>query len=396
MRVVFNYEKLLENLVDLSVVVEDIMSEESLKNVIFKFTKDSISLIGKNQLITFKRVLPTDIYTLDISDEELKDGVAFLQIKSKELIGYLNTYKSLRRTEVQDVELSLVNNFTIVCKVIERDLDSGQTYLSSYNFNNIPIQPKILNEINISVENREDGEYIPMTNLLFHIRNLLPVLKNEAGLLGQLTFGSDGLVVAFNASFKSFMTSKLPQSFSGFKLNYRAISFIDKLFAGDAQVYYKKLDRQIYLYSDSTNSEAFVVYDPNTPSYAMITSLFVKDHAFVLDRVYLKDILKRFSLINESIEFNIKPDEDIIEVKNSKFNQTIPLLNKKALDEYNQISFKILPETLSKAIIGSDDEFSPSTFVYYCPQPDKSTVLIFTDSSGEGDQNAWFSAVQTR
>lgn len=394
MRVNFNYEKLLENLVDLSIVVEDSMSSEDLKNVIFRFEKDDIKLIGKNQVITFKRTLPKDIYTLDISDEELKDGVAYIQLKSKELIGYLNTYRSLRRTEVEDVELTLVNKLTVVCKVIEKDLDNGRTYLSSYNFNNLNIPPKILNEISITDESEDAGELVPMTNILFYTRNLLPILKNDPkSLFGYLNFGDDDTVVGFNARFTTFMKSKLPKSFSGFKLSFRAISFIDKIFAGDAQVVCKKLDKYLYIYSEETNSEAFITYLSDLPNYMMTKNLFVKDHAFVLDRMYLKDIIKRFSLADENIEFKINCDESVMEVKNTKFHQTIPILNQKALEEYNHISFKILPDTLNKLIIGSDDEFSPQTFVYYCPQP-KGAVLVFTDNSGEGNENAWFSTIQ--
>lgn len=392
MKVTFNYEELLKNLTDLSLVVEDVMSSEDMKNVIFRFTKDSIKLIGINQLVTFKRALKSDIFRLEISDEELdKDGFAYMQIKSKEIIGYLNSYKALRRTEVEDVELSVVNNLTVVCKVAERDLENGQVYLSSYNFNNIPIKPNIINNINLSSPDDVDGEVVPMTNILFHTRNMLPIMKNDTGLFGQLVFGEDGVVVAFNAAFTTFMNNKLPSEFGGMKLSYRAISFIDKIFAGEQEVRCKKLDRYLYIYSDESDSEAFIVYDNKLPNYAMTKELFVKDHAFVLDRVYLKDILKRLSLVSESIEFKIKCDEDIVEVKNSKFHQSIPILQKKALDEYNQITFKILPDTLNKVIIGSDDEFSPQSFIYYCPQPNGDAVLVFADNSGQ-----WFSAVKVR
>lgn len=392
MKVVFNYAKLLENLTDLSLVVEDVMSSEDMKNVIFRISGGTISLVGINQLVTFKRTLPADIYRLEIKDEEYdKDGVAYMQIKSKELIGYLNSYKSLRRTEVEDVELTLVNNLTIVCKVAERDLENGQTYLSSYSFNNIPIKPNIVSSINLSASDDVQDEVVPMVNILFHTRNMLPIMKNDTGLFGQLIFGDDGMVVAFNAAFNTFMHNKLPESFRGIKLSYRAISFIDKIFAGEVQVACKKLERYLYIRSDSTNSEAFIVYDNKLPNYSMTKDLFVKDHAFVLDRVYLKDILKRLSLVNESIEVKIKCDEDIVEVKNSKFHQTVPILQKKALDEYNQINFKILPETLNKVIIGSDDEFSSQSFIYYCPQPNGDALLVFADSSGQ-----WFSTVKVR
>lgn len=398
MKVTFDYEKLLENLTDLSLVVEDVMSSEDMKNIIFMFKKDSIVLVGINQLVTFKRTLPTDIYNLEIDDAELeKTGVAYMQIKSKEIIGYLNSYKTLRRTEVEDVELSLVNNLTVVCKVSEKSTEDGQIYISSYNFNNVPIKPNLLGNINMSVPEDIEGDTIPMLDILLYTKNMLPLMKNDTGLYGQLAYGNDGVVVAFNAAFNTFMYNKLPASFCGFKLSYRAISFIDKIFSSSAEIVAKKLDRYLHLYSESTDSEAFIVYDDRLPNYQVTKDLFVKDHAFVLDRIYLKDILKRLSLVNESVELKVKCDEDIIEVKNSKFHQTIPILNKKNLDEYSQINFKILPDTLNKVIIGDDAEFSPNVSIYYCPLANKDAMLVFTDTdSPDGVHHNWFSTVKIR
>lgn len=397
MKVVFKFDALLQNLVDLSLVAEDIMSSEDMKNVIFRITKEDIQLIGINQIVySFRRTLPHDMYHLEVSDDELNAGVGYMQIKSKELIGYLNSYKSLRRTEVEEVELTLVNNLTIVCKVSEKDLEDGRIHLSSYTFNNIPIKPNLIQNITLIADEDIAGESVPMTDILLYTKNMLPILKNDTSLYGYLIFGTDGVVVAYNALFTTFMKNKLPSSFSGIKLSYRAISLIDKIFANDTQVICKKLDRHLYFYSEATNSEAFIVYDGKLPNYSVTKNLFVKDHAFVLDRVYLKDILKRLSLVNEDIEFKIKCDEDVVEVKNSKFHQAIPVLQKKALEEYDQISFRIRPDALSKAIIGSDDEFSPNTFVYYCPQPNGKVVLIFTDNTGIDGENAWYSAIQTQ
>lgn len=391
MKVVFTYADLLQNLKDLAIVVEDVMSGDDMKNIIIRVAKDNVTLLGINQLVTFKRVLKEESYRLEVSDEELDDsGYLYLQIKSKELIGYLDSYKSLRRTEVEDVEFTLPNKLTVVCKVAEKNLETGEIYLSSYNFNNIPIKKGVLGNINLKAP-EGDGDSVPVVNILFHTRNMLPIMKNDPGLFGQLVFGSDGVVVAFNAAFNTFMENELNGVFSGIKLSYRAISFIDKIFSNDGEVICKKMDRYIYIYSEETQSEAFIIYDNKLPNYGVTKNLFVRDHAFVLDRIYLKDTLKRLSLANESVQITIKCEENVVEVRNSKFNQTVPILQKKALDEFNNISFKILPDTLGKVIIGNDDEFSTETFVYYCPQPNGDAMIVFSDNSGK-----WFSTVKVR
>lgn len=401
MRVTFNnYENLLSNLLDISLVAEDAMSSDDVKNIIFKFTRDSIQLIGVSRLVVFKRTLSPEIYHLEIDEEELdNNGYAFMQVKSKEIISYLSTYKALKKTKVESVELSLVNKLTIVCKIAEvakEDDESfgadtaGKAYLSSYTFNNIAIKPNMIGQINMKADLSECAT-LPVLYILFHTRNMLPILKNDTSLFGQLVIGDDGVVVAHNASFTTYMGNVLPECFGGTKISNRALSLIDKLFSADETVQCKKVDNYIYIHSEDTNSEVFIVYDSKLPNYQMQRKLFVKDHRLSLDRVYLRDILKRLSLTNDSISVSIKCEDNIVDLKNSKFHQTISILDKAGLEEYSSINFKILPESLNKAIIGSDDEFSDELYIYFCPQPNGDMMLAFADNSDK-----WFSTVKVK
>lgn len=397
MNVTFKFSDLLDSLTDVSIVAEDIMSSEDAKNIIFKFTKETVQLIGVSKLMIFKRVLPAGSYYLNIEDSELNDkGYALIQMKSKELREFLNTYKTLRRTKVEDVEFTLLNELKVMCKVSERNLDDNNIYMSSYVFNNIPVKPNIIGNINIEAPDNSEGEVVSVRDILFHTRNLLPIMKNDTGLYGQLIYGNDGVVVAFNASFTTFMKNILPPCFGGIKISYRAVSFMDKIFVNDTQVICKKLDEYMYIYSNNPDRDVeslvFIRYDSALPNYAITKDLFKKDYALALDRKYLKDVLKRLSLVDERIDFRIKCSEDIVEVKNSKYQQEIPIITKKGLDEFEQISFKISPDIINKAIIGSDDEFSPLSFIYYCPQPTGSAIVVFTDRTESGEY-MWYSTI---
>lgn len=409
MRFSCNYDVLLGKLVSVASVVEDSLSSEDMKNIIFKLDKsNSVKLIGINQLIKFRKELDKDSYTLDLADEDVdSNGVMFMQLKSKELLGFLNSYKSVRKTVVTDVIFESMQRGQIKCTVLEKELPDGAGSLSSeeieflvnsedtktiashWVFNNVPVKPNLLGDINLVAP---DGELttIPRENILFHTRNLLPVMQNGTNLFSYMMFDG-GNVVAFNAAYTTVMKNEVGEGgvFDAMKLSYRAISFMDKIICNDEFISVAKTDRHIYFKTDS--SEAFIVFDNKLAAYQSYVDMFIKDHAIVLDRVYLKDVLKRLSLVNDNIEFSIEGgDQNKVTLRNSKFSQELPILQSKDIDKFNKITFKIMPDVLNKAIIGSDDEFPSDVFVYYCPHANNN-VIVFADGSG-----SWFSVVRVK
>lgn len=380
MKITCNYDSLVSVLSSIAVVVEDSMNSEDMKNVIIRAYKDNgvVELIGVNQLITYRVELPIGCYSVDISEEEYKDnGVAEIQVKSKELVSFLSSFKSIRRTRVSDIELETVKN-KVVVTVNEADIDTGKAYKSHWRLDNIPIKVNMLPSINLEVPT-SDLIPIDVSAILLYTSSLLPIMDNGANLYSKLVFGQDN-VVAFNTTFTTLMKNFLSGVFENFCLSYRALSFMKSVINSDTSVEVAKMQDRICFRID--NSVAFIRYETKLPNYEIYQRMIDKSHAFVLDRQYLKDVLKRLSLVNESITFSIDMDTETIEVKNSKFNQELPILQSKAMSELGKVSFKILPDVISKAIIGDDNAFSQLVYIYLAPQENGGYTIIFADDSG--------------
>ena len=396
MRFTCEYPTLVNNLTDISNVIEDSMSSDELKNIIFMFTRDSDGngnavMIGVNQLITFRRTIEYDKYSLELTDEELADGAYYLQLKNKELLDFLNSYKTVRKTTVKEVSFELTDRNLIRCKVLETDNQTEQPYISSWTFNNVVLKPNVKAIISYVAPAPESLVEIESVTLLFHTRNLLPIMTNVSSLYGQMLMGDD-FVVAFNSAYVTLMKNATDSKgvFEGVKLSYRAIAFIDKIICAEDYVSVAKMEQHIYF--KTSNSEAFIVYDTKMAEYRNYVEAFKRDHAITLDRVMLKDILKRLSLTKDSVEITIKSADSVVSLANTKYTQEIPLIQNKAMDEFGTVGFKIMPDVLNKAIIGADEEFSGELYVYYCPQQQQgNAVIVFSDSSG-----AWFSVVKVK
>lgn len=388
MKLTCDYEALVSMLTSVSTVVEDAMSSEELKNIIFRVVKDTgVELIGINRMITYRCQMGIGDYSIVADDAEYSDtGVYYMQIKSKELLGYLGSFRSLRRTKVKDVILEVIKN-KVQLTTVEEDLETGVELSSRWAFDNIPIKPNLLSAINLKMP--EEGTYTEdTTSILLYTSCLLPIMQNGTNLYSKIVFGEDK-VVAFNAAFTTLMNNVLGDVFKGICLSYRAISFMRNVLCDTPSVVVAKTAQHLCFKTE--NSEAFICYDNRIADYSLYAKLFTKDHAVVLDRPYFKDVLKRLSLINDAVEFHIPADAKSITVKNSKFSQEIPVYNSKGISELGGVSFKVLPEVLNKAIIGDDAQFSNSIFMYLAPTANGGYSLIFSDDGG-----FWFSVASIR
>ena len=393
MKIKFGYNELVKNLTDIDLVVGDTMLGEEMRNVIFKVYKDSkVEMIGVNQLITFKRTLDSGSYELESKEEDFEGAeYTFMQVRNRALLGYLLTYKTLHRTEVEYVELERINSLNILCRVKETTKEEegkqGKSYINKYTFNNIAVKQSVMPNINLTIPEGIEMEELKLSDMLYHTRNLLPVMRNDAGLFGQMLFEEDKYIATMNVSFTTFMESKLPNSFRGIKLSYRTILFLDKLFTMEDKAECKKLER--YIAMRCNRDEAYLIYDTKLPDLTRLKSSYKKEHKFSIDRVYLKDILKRVSIENKNVEIVVTKDK--MEVKNDKSYQSLDLLESENMEEFNGFTFKIMPETLGKLMIGSENEFLSVLDIYICPQRSGEAYVVFTDRDDK-----WFVGVQIR
>lgn len=380
MKITCSYENLVSVLSNIAIVVEDVMSSEDMKNVVIRVSKETgvVEVIGVNQMITYRVELENGSYSVEIDDSEYKDnGVAEIQVKSKEFNAFLGTFKSVRRTKVTDVELETVKN-KISVTVVETDVDTGREYRSNWMLDNIPIKVNMLSSLNLTMPEGET-EIMDVSAMMLYTSSLFPVMQSGTNLYSKLVFG-ENYVVAFSTTFTTLMKNFLGGVFKNFCLSYRALSFMKSVVCNEPAVEVARTDERICL--QMGNSVAFIRYDSKMPNYDMYEKMIEKSHAIVLDRQYFKDVLKRLSLVNESIIFTVNMENEVVEVKNSKFHQELPILQSKAMHELGEVSFKVLPEVFNKAIIGDDAAFSATVFLYLVPQEKGGYTLIFADDSG--------------
>ena len=389
------FDILVNNLDYVSTVVEDKLLDDSMRNIIFKLTSKGVCLIGYNSIAICKTHLQEGDYRVEFMEGDLKSSeegeVMYIQVKSKELNNFLSTFKSLNKTKPSDVLFETINA-KIRLTVFEEPVDEMDTRLSQpsvWVFDNIVVKENVLKEINQKIE--EGGQSIQSLDILLYLTTLLPLLSDEGGnsLPSKMHFSKD-YVYVMPKMFATLFTNVLPEAFQDVVFSYSALNFLKKVLDHNEVVSVNKTATHVTLVTDT--SAALLRYTTKMPDQKVYQNAVKKDNGVGLDKLYLKDVLKRLSISNESVTITVKALEEVMEVKNSKFSQVIPLTQVKGMEGLGNVVFKLTPEILNKAVIGDNSgAFPDELFLYIVPQQTSGYTLVFADAT-----SSWFSILSVR
>lgn len=379
MRAKVSFSELSSVLGYVNTILADKTVDEKMKNVIFLVEKDEVTVVGYSAL-TFARTKLSDVEV-----EGVEEDWDF-QVKSAELNKIITSYSNLNKTQVDYIEFDSFKNKikVIIHEEAIKEEDSRLAQTGSFLLDNVPIQEKVKNEIHMDFP--EDSDSILSDGLLLYINSLFPLMNNDSSnsLTSKLNFGNDYVFV--NASYiSSFFENKLPNAFKDLTLGYSSVNFLKRLTEGVESIDVQRIDK--YLCIQSGMTEAFLKYQRVKVKADQYVKRMNTDNGIVLDRLYLKDVLKRMMVSSQ--DGIAQMTELGLEVSNEGFMQVIPVNNKKG--EVDNLKFKISVPVLVKTIVGDDAVFPEELFLYFVKTGPTGYLLYVKDATG-----GWFSTIQVR
>lgn len=380
MKAKISYSELLSVLGYVNTVLSDKTVEDKMKNVIFLIKEGEAVVVGYSPL-TFSRTKVLGVETEGFADGETWD----FQVKASELNKIINCYNSLSKTRVENVEFGVEKN-KIKVSVHEEAIneeDAGLSQTGVFFLDSIPILASVSTEIHMDFP--EESDTVLSADLLLYVDSLYPLMANDSSssLQSKLNMGEE-YVFVMSGKGSTFFANKLPESFQNVTLGYSSVSFLKKLCDNADSIDVQKIDR--YLCMQSGNTEAFLKYQAVKVKIDPYVKRLSTENGIVLDRLYLKDVLKRMSV--HGADGVAKMTEFGLEVSNAGFSQIIPLANKKG--DVDNIKFKLSPSALVKTLVGDDAVFPGQVFLYFV-KAGQGYSLYVKDST-----NAWFSNVSLR
>ena len=210
MKLTVDYNILKNALTYVGSVSNSHLSLEQNKMVVFSVSDDKLSVYGESATIGAITDIEKGNFTYESENPEGRD---LFQVKTKEFLGFLNTF-TVDRTYPSLVEFRLENN-QLHLTVNEEPLDEQPSYLrnkSNWLFELTPIKKSTLESMQI-----EEGEEVVPTELLnIYIEAMLPLLSNADSSMndGRVNF-EDTYVYVFTSRTFAMFKNKLPQCVRG-------------------------------------------------------------------------------------------------------------------------------------------------------------------------------------
>lgn len=379
MKITVDYAELNSVLGYIYTILSDKSVEDKVKNVIFNVSNDSVTVIGYNQ-ITFSRTVLEKV-----SCEGIPEEGWYFQIKASELSKIMSSYSNLYKTKVEQIDIEDNNvrtKITVHEIPIDEEKDAKLAQNSVFEVENAPILPKILSDI--KSEFPEESNSVVCSELLFYLSSLLPLMSNDSAnsTASKLNFAED-YVFTLNSSCSAFIKNQLPEEFKGITLGYSSVGFLKKLCEGTDFISVAR--DKIYLCIESGNTQAFMRFKPIKINYKSYVQKKSKEKGIVVDRLYMKDVLRRMGSISVDGKMHIDSENALI-VMNDVFQQEVPL--ERCKTGTVGLSFKISIPIMNSLIIGNDEVLSSELFIYFV-ETTRSYIIYLQDKSG-----TWFSSTQ--
>lgn len=368
----------------LNSVLSDKVLEEKLKNIIFLIGEKKVSLVAFGPLV-FSRVI---LEKAEVSGVEAGEEKTF-QIKASGLNNMLSSFSNLYKTHVDEIEFS--EEGIKIKAIVHEEANEGESKDFSndikYLFDSAKIGKHIMAEIHEEFPS-EDVVSTECGEVLLYLDSLMPLLSSgTSGTLSNKIHFADDYVFVLGASLVSFYKNRLPkESFSNITLGSSSLVFLKKLC--DTSDYICSIKTDKYLCVESGNIQAFIKYKPVNIKYNLYLDKFSKDIGVSVNRLYLKDILRRMGYSHNDCVMSID-DRGGMTMKNESIHQIIPLESVK--EETKGLTFKTSIPVLEKAILGSDNMFTDSVFIYMVKMAGGSYSIYLKDKTG-----SWLSSFQAR
>lgn len=365
-----DYDNLVYLLDNATSVTSDSALKDADKTIFFLIKDEGESIaVAKN----------SDLFIRVKFTPELVKEAGNVQVNSSELSKILGTFSNLSRTRVESIEFK-VHNSKVQVIVHESALDedyqdfAGDT---SYSLDSINIKEKTLQDISVEFDN-ENAVDVDSMELDIVLSTLLPIMDSKKGLNNnQIHFASDQIFVMDNRS-QIFYKNILPDVFSNSSFRYTSVAYMRKLIQTSNHLRVVISGNKFAIRSESGEVEAYINQLGVRFNYKPTLEKITKENGIILDRAFLKDIIRRLSIMGSDPKVSIQ--EDGVHISTESFSRLIPISNSKGNVE--GMEFKVNSSLLASMIIGDDSVMSNNLFLYLEPVKPRGIQLTISDDSG--------------
>lgn len=387
-------------------VVADRMLQEDLKNIIFKYTTTeegtTVHLMGCSFLLSSFVELASTVKF----DGEETSGI--VQVRARELYEILACFKGLRVTKVSGVTFKFdieqrKGEIIVHEEAKEEGTDNAEKYKqdSRFKLKLVPLKEVTKSEVTQLWGKAQSGlsgmTQVEKGGVLAYLNALVPtLLKDGKDGIGNRVFFTEDYIYTVPQLYVSLFVNELPSEFSGYVLNLSMATFMQSILNSPEDLYVSKdtTDENIVVLTFKTYTTTAIIKAVNSKKAYNIQGAISYDstNGLGVDKDYFMDVVKRASLANENVNFEVDLDSPKMTLTSKNLKQDIPLLVSKGEGKY-KMSLK--PEVLSCMSMLHATCLDSCLFFYFT-QEDRGTLkVVITDGMTvqDGAKHFWHTTI---
>jgi hypothetical protein len=350
-------------------IVSDKLLHEDLKNVIIK---------NDNGVIKFIAYAGNIITSLTVDGVIEGDLVDYIQLKAKDIVDVLGTFKSLRKTRVTKVEIRVRENEAVL-HVFEEGADSESQYVEDYKqeskfrITKSKIKEVVRAEIS-KLQVNNGGVELNTPDVLFYLNALYSAVSKETREATNNVLFSESHAYAVLPSYTAVIDNQLPNVMSGFRLVNGVVNFLKSFISGTDSFKLIKHDMGnglIVLEVHLENAIAHIKCADMSRAFDISNFISIPSNGIVVDRLYIIDILKRINLNSDVLFLEVNIDNSSMKVVSKTMTQNIPVFKAKGEGVFQ---FSIRPELLS-SLLFTNVNVAEHSFLYF-EKGDKNNIIM--------------------
>lgn len=368
-------------------VIADRALQDEMKNAILWVKDGIVSLCS----FGINLVNATPLEGAEVTLEPGETPPQFVALKSRDIMGALDSFKSLKRTKVKDTMFTILGD-AVTLAVTEEALDPESEGAEQYNqtsrflIRTSRMQPVVEKEL-LTLDLNFSGEVYDSGALLVYIQALLPTIaKQVSESHSSMMFGASHVYTVLT-SHVCMMENRLPEVFRDFKLSNSMVSFLKSFIETNETFELSRVsgdNGMVILTVKVGSSVSRIKCADMSRAFDIRNFIDLPSNGISVDKVYLLDVLKRLpsGVSTVTLEIELVPQLEgtvgTFKIITPSFKQSVPVRRAKGEGSFR---FNIQSDLLLSMIFSHTDMFMDDIFFYLEGVDSGYTILGCTDNT---------------
>lgn len=373
--------------------------KEDAKNIIVWCNNGEVKLIGYSMQVACMTTLECSVDT----EEEVFTG-----FKVKDLNEIMGVFRSLKKTYVSEIEITMSEETGYRIIVHEEPIDTEDEYADGYRkksqfkINPVHVTDGRKKEISARMADSESDEWSELNvgKVGIYANTLLPVTGNDERGVNNFSnkinfYGGKAYAIPLT---HGIIMNNVIEVLDNILFTSSAFSFMWNMIGNNGDIeepvtISKVEDGELVLIKVKKGETIASIKTYNGTKCFKLKDVDIPDNGVVIDKEYMIDVIRRMSLTKGDVKFKVDCDNASFVIESDSMTQEVPIIKAKGEGVYE---FSLSPQIISSMMLAHVQFFDNNVFMYLRKNAKGKIDMVITDSTkvAETGERVWYSYIE--